>query len=192
MPIGGHDRTEDMARYLLGRYDVPAYVRRARRVEDALEDALRRCQCQRDEWLEMVRLRLGMLRAILGKWENLRPLLADDAQVEMLRALEAELRPELRAPVATTRSKRVWRAALADLVESLEHFNCRWREYLQQFDLTPLNKQRQDYNRYYLVEKECAVRSARLARHGYRPLQTMTNAELEAAIPPLPVPRVGS
>ena len=47
---------------LMASYDAPAYVRRARGVQEALEGVLARCRAQRDEWLSMVRLRVGELK----------------------------------------------------------------------------------------------------------------------------------
>jgi hypothetical protein len=59
-------------------------------------------------------------------------------------------------------------------------------------DLTALNAGRADYNRYYLLEKECAVRSPSIARQGYSPLDAVTHDELLAAFPPLTVPALRS
>ena len=59
---------------------------------------------------------------------------------------------------------------------------------LEETDLTEVNALREGYNRYYLLEKECAVRSARLARQGFRRLEPVTLEELAALLPPLPVP----
>ncbi|HVS34068.1 MAG TPA: hypothetical protein VMS17_00705, partial [Gemmataceae bacterium] len=54
-------------------------------------------------------------------------------------------------------------------------------------DVHRVNDLRDGYNRYYLLEKECALRSPRLARQGYRPLAPLTVQELEALMPPLPM-----
>ncbi len=170
-------------------HDAPAYVRRARQVQAAFDDVLARCQKQRDEWLRMVRTRLGLLRGLAGGWEALRPLLADDAQVDALRDLECALEPRLRVTVTPTSSARALRLALRELCDSLERFNRRWREYVAGLDLTHVNRLRDGYNRYYLLEKECAIRSARLANLGFRRLELLTHAEVAALLPTLPVPR---
>ena len=83
---------------------------------------------------------------------------------------------------------RVLRAALDELIESLEHFNRRWLEHVRGLDLGPLNALRADYNRYYLLEKECAVRSPFIARQGWQPLPPLTLQTLLAVLPPLHVP----
>ncbi len=138
----------------------------------------------------MVRTRLGQLAALAGDWEALRPALADDDQLDMLRRLHDELRPALRVPVAPTASARALRRSAAALCASIVRFNRRWQEYLGGVDLAPLNALREGYNRHYVLEKECAVRSARLAREGFRRLAPLTAGELAALFPPLPVPRL--
>src|SRR5205823_2559018 len=102
------------------------------------------------------------LRALAGGWEAVRPHLAGDEEVGVLEGLESALEPRLRAPVAPTRSARAVRRALRELVASLERFNRRWAEYLPTVDLRPVNELREGYNRYYLLEKECALRSPAL------------------------------
>jgi hypothetical protein len=182
-------REDHWLQELIGRYDAPAYVRRAREVQGAFDELVARCRRQREGWLDMVRLRLGTLRALAGGWEALRPLLAGD-QVHLLDQLHESLRPRLRVPVEPTPSARALRRALAELTESIERFNRRWREFLRGVDVTPVNDLREGYNRYYVLEKECAVRSARVARHGFRRLEPLSVDELAALLPPLPVPRV--
>jgi hypothetical protein len=188
LPIVGRNDGGLMNRFL-AQYDAPAYVRRARRVQDAFEELLGRCNRQREEWLRMVRIRLGLLKARAGDWSRLAPWLAEDAETETLRRLDAELNPRLRYPVGRTESGRVLRRALGELCDSIERFNQRWREFLPVVDLGPLNALRDGYNRYFLLEKECAVRSLRLARQGFRPLPPVTVDDLTALLPLLPVPR---
>lgn len=173
----------------LSQYDAPAYLRRARSVQAALEQVLECCRRQRDEWLEMARLRLGLLQGLAGEWSNLRPLLVDEEQLTILQRLQEALAPQLRAPVKTTSSFRTLRAALQELQESLQCFNERWRAFLPGVDLTVVNELRDGYNRYYVLEKECAVRSARVARQGFTPLEPLTTDDLTACFPLLPVPR---
>lgn len=184
VPIVGRD--ERMEQLFEGCYDAPAYVRRARAVEDAFARVLERCRWQRQEWLELVRVRLGLLQALAGDWERLRPLLAAGGDLDRVRALFAELAPRLRHAVSPARSERALRRAAEELNASIARFNGRWRRFLGEVDLAAVNALREGYNRYYLLEKECAVRSARVARAGYRPLAPVTAAALEAIFPLLP------
>jgi hypothetical protein len=187
-PILGHDEETRLFQELAAQYDAPAYIRRARRVEGAFEQVLIRCQNQHKEWLFMVRLRLGVLYALAGDLDHLDPLLPEDSR-SRLSALHAELQPRLRSPLEPTSSVRILSGALEELCESMVRFNRRWRAFLPTVDLTAVNQLRADYNRYYLLEKECALRSARLARVGYQPLTPLTIADLEANLPLLSLPR---
>ena len=186
---GGGEAQNTVKRFL-ARYDAPAYARRARRVEEAFEHVLARCRRQRDEWLMMVRIHLGTLHGLAGGWDGLRPYLAGDEQAQVLQHLHEALQPRLRVSVQPTSSARRLAAALRDLVRGLKRFNSCWQHFLESVDLTPVNELRDGYNRYYLLEKECAMRSARLARQGYAPLPPLTLEDLWALMPPLPVPRL--
>ena len=188
IPIAGGDEDRKLFQQLVAHYDAPAYVRRGRRVQEAFDQLLGRCRQQRDEWLGLVRLPLATLLGLAGDPDRLRPLLQDDGQIELLRRLEAELAPKLLIPVRPTSSLRALRRALRELAESLEHFNRRWRKFLAAVDLTEVNTLREGYNRYYLLEKECAMRSPRLARQGFRKLEPLTVEELIDRFPALPVP----
>ena len=108
------------------------------------------------EWLEFVRLRIAMLHALAGDWNNLLPFLADEEQLDILRYLLAALASPLRAPIEATKSARVLRRELHELHESLQRFNDRWQAFLTSVDLTAINELREGYNRYYVLEKECA------------------------------------
>lgn len=188
--ILARDETSEAFKQFLSRFDAPAYIRRARGVQAALEQLHEHCRRQRAEWSEMVRLRIGMIHALAGNWDNLRPLLADEEQLDILRYQLAALAATLRAPVEPTTSARVLRRALRELRDSLERFNQRWQTFLANVDLSTVNELREGYNRYYVLEKECAVRSARIARQGFTPLPPLTLAEIESQFPLLPVPRL--
>jgi hypothetical protein len=138
----------------------------------------------------MVRLRLGVLQGLAGDWNRLQPWLTNDEQIEVLRQLYAVLEPRLRLPVEPTFSKRQLRRALRELIPALERFNQRWRAFLPTVDLVLVNQLREGYNRYYLLEKECAVRSVVVARQGFTPLKPMTLDDLTALLPPLLVPQL--
>ena len=187
LPFGG-DADQRQLNELASLFDAPAYIRRARGVEEALAHLVARAQKQREEWLPMARLRLGQMHALAGDWPALRPHLADDEQLTVLEELRTILSPQLRVPLEPTSSPRRPRQALLELVDSLERFNARWRTFLDKIPLDSVNKLRADYNRYYVLEKSCALRSDRIARLGFAPLDPLTRADMEALLPPLPVP----
>jgi hypothetical protein len=190
LPILGADGDRRTLQQIIALHGAPAFVRRTQQVQEALTLLVEGCRQQRTAWLMMVRLQLGTLAALAGDWAVLRPWLADEDHLEVLRRLHAELRPELRVPVARTTSGRALQRALAELVAGLERFNGRWRDYLHGVDLGRVNALREGYNKYYMLEKECVVRSPRLARQGFQPLPPLTAADLLVFLPPLPVPRL--
>lgn len=190
LPALGRDDERHFFNQFAAHYAAPAYVRRAQQVQESLDRLLAQCRQQRDDWLQMVRVFLGLLRAHASDWAALLPCLADASQVEVLQQLHADLDPQPVRGVETTTSLRTLRQALRELCEGIERFNRRWRGYLQKVDLSQVNALREGYNRYYLLEKECAIRSARLARLGYHPLQPLTLDELAVHLPLLPVPQM--
>lgn len=190
VPNPGMDDERRLFKQFAAQHGEPAFARRARHVQEGLEILLERCGKRREELIAMVRLHLGTLHALAGQWGALRPLLADEEQVRLLQGLHDELTPTLRIPVEPTSSPRKLRRALIDLRDSLDRFNQAWQDFLRQVDVGRVNQLRDGYNRWYLLEKECALRSPRLARMGFRPLEPLTLDELGSSLPPLPVPRL--
>jgi hypothetical protein len=186
-PASAGDDDRRILQQLLGR-GGPAFVRRAKRMEDAERALLDRLCKKRDENLSMVRLRIGQLRALAGDWNALRPFLGAEYSLDSLRELHDVLRPELRLPLKATRSPRVLRHALIELKEAIERFNCRWQKCLDECDLTAVNLLRDGYNKHYVLEKECALGDARVARMGFRRLDPLTIADLATKFPIMPIP----
>lgn len=172
----------------LAQHGGPAFLRRAQRTEQAYQALLGRCRAQRAKLLELVRTRLGLLNARAGTWDALLPFVCDESQVALLRQLEQELAPQLKAQVTATSSPDDLRQALEELNASISRFNRRWLEYLAEVDLAEVNALRDGYNRYYVLEKECAVGSLRIARQGFRRLDPVTRDTLLELFPLLPLP----
>jgi hypothetical protein len=185
--IISRDDEKNILNRFAAHYDAPAYARRALRVQQAYEELLSRCRRKRDQWLEMVRLRLGVLRALAEDFSRLSLVAAATEQIDTLRGLHDELQPRLRVPVRPTSSIPQLRQALQDLDQSILRFNRRWHKFVHELDLTAINQLREGYNRYYLLEKECAVRSVRLARQGFARLAPLRAEDLIALLPLLPV-----
>jgi hypothetical protein len=189
VPFSGESEGHEFQQ-LLAMFDAPAFIRRARGVHDAFSHLLARCRPQRDEWLKMPRLLLGRLHALAGDWPALRLLLADDEQLAVLESLRLDLTPKLRVPPPPTMSEKLLDRTLRELVRSLERFNARWQLYLEQVDCRVINELREGYNRYYVLEKACALRSDRLARVGFEPMSPLNVDELAGHLPLLPVPKL--
>ncbi len=175
-----------LVQYLQARFDVPAYVRRAQQVQESLDRLLARCRTQQQRWLKEGKMVLEDLAALVSSWDDLSPWLPSEVEREALANLSTVLvaRVVFRPHPAPARRLR---RTLMQLREWLEAFNRRWDAYLSRINLGPVNEVRDGYNRYYLLEKECALRSARLAWKGFQPLQPLTIAELLRHFPLLPV-----
>jgi hypothetical protein len=87
-------------------------------------------------------------------------------------------------PAAPRRLRAIGR----DLVASLIRFNDRWSGFLDELNLDSINRAIDQYNRYYLLEKECCLGSARLAARHFTPRSRLTREGLLAEYPILPVP----
>jgi hypothetical protein len=187
--IAGSDDDGRLFNQILAHYGAPAYIRRARQVEDAFDQLVNQCARQRREWLKTARSRLSVACSMTNDNNELLPLLADASQLLTIAHLCAQL------DVVSIRreghpSVRSLRRQLQELRMSIVRFNQRWLAYLEGLDLTGINQLRDAYNRYHLLEKECAMRSARLARQYYRPLDPVTAERLLVVFPLLPVPEL--
>lgn len=189
--IPSNEDGRQVFQFFLGKYDAPAFVRRARDVEGSWRTLLEECRRLREPLLDLVRLRLGTLHALLGgNWQLLSAMVESSRDLDILHRLHDELHPQLRIPVSPTSQANVQRSALRELVESIERFNRLWPRTLQSYNYEPINKIRDGYNRYYLLEKECAVGAARLSRQEFRRLAMVAPEMVLAELPLLPVPKV--
>jgi hypothetical protein len=182
LPIGERLREDKM---LLSQCGGPAFLRRARRVEDAWQHVAGMLRRKRTEYLDMVGLRVGLLVALAGDLERLAERVPELATGAVAR-IHDECQPRLRAPIDVVESGSALRSAARELGDSVARFNRRWSELVEGVDLQPINARRDEFNRYYLLEKECAVGSFRIARQGYQPLPPFTIADVFAHFPLLP------
>jgi hypothetical protein len=169
-------------------FDAPAFVRRSMQVEAAWEALLAVCRRERERLLEMPRMRLARFWAFvqLRQADSTPFSKADD--MAYLEELHRAWQPRLRCAVKPARSEADVARALAELSQSFLRFNRRWLAFVGELDLRPVNQLRDGYNRYYLLEKECALRSARLAREGFVPLPSVCTDDLLVKLPLLRVP----
>lgn len=179
---------ELLVKRIMSMYDAPAFVRRARRVQEVQDALLHRCRKQLDALSGMARLRVGMLRAMVGNWRWLVPSIVGDDQIAVFEELETRLQPRP-SSVDATASVRALRRAVDELIESIQRFNGRWKQFVSALDLSEVNSVRDGYNRYYVLEKECLVHSFELARQGFRPLAVLTTDDVLTLFPVLPAPQ---
>ena len=185
MPGDDNPQNADEVMYA---FDAPAFVRRAREVEDAWIGLLERCRRERQRLLEMPRMRLARFFA-LGQLSSQNPFsICTPNDLTYLRGLYQEWQPQLRGAVNPARSRGELERAKGDLGRSFGRFNERWSKYLHELDLAPINRLRDGYNRFYLLEKECALWSSRIAQQGFVPLKLVTLEDLEIEFPALRIP----
>ena len=77
-----------------------------------------------------------------------------------------------------------------DLIAAVRRFNDRWVQFLDGMKLEAANAVIDQYNRYYVLEKECVMGSARLAARFFTPVPLLTREQLLRDHPLLPVPEL--
>jgi hypothetical protein len=170
---------------LMGLFDLPAFARRGQELEYAIKRLHDRCAAARGQMLEMVRLRLRQWsRAVTGltSWSGVFA-----TSIEPLWSLS---RAEPPAWALSPATPRLQRAIAGDLISAVLRFNRRWLEFVARLNLEPTNSVIEQYNRYYVLEKECVMGSARLAARHFTPVPRLTVDSLLAAHPTLPVPEL--
>ena len=181
-PLGG---VEAEIKELLGLFDVPAFARRGQDVEQSRLRLGWRCEQVRTGMLDMFQLRLRQWAAAATGPDLARTIFREP--IDPLWPLSRTPAPQW---AAWPESRRRLRAIGRDLIASAERFNRRWGVYLDALDLDPINRQIENYNRYYVLEKECVVGSSRLASRHFVPRTLLTRDELRAEHPLLPVPQL--
>jgi hypothetical protein len=170
---------------LLGLFDVPAFARRGQDLEYALARLHARCRRERDGRLDMVRVRLRQWAGAVegpGSWDS-----TFATPIEALWVLSQAESPAWAVIPAPPRRRR---AIARDLIASIKRFNRRWTEFIDALNLDLVNRQIEQYNRYYLLEKECSLGSARLAARHFSPKPQLTREGLLGDYPVLPVPEL--
>jgi hypothetical protein len=179
--------TETEIKELLGLFDAPAFARRGTDLEYALGRLQGRCRGRRGPLLEMVQLRLRQWAAVATSSDDVVGTFA--APVAPLWVLCDAPPPAWALQPAPLRRRR---AVGRDLVASATRFNRRWSAFLDELNLAPVNRMIDQYNRYYVLEKECVLGSARLALRHFTPRARLTRMDLAAEYPLLPVPELMS
>ena len=82
------------------------------------------------------------------------------------------------------------RLIASDLNSAVRRFNRRWTEFLERLNVEPANAVIDQYNRYYVLEKECVMGSPRLAARHFTPVQGLTTETLANDHRTLPVPEL--
>jgi len=176
---------ETEVKELMGLFDLPAFARRGQDVEFSQRMLHERCRAMRGELLEMVRMRLRQWASSVTGPDDWSTIFT--ASIEPLWSLSSADAPRWAQSPASTRRQR---AVARDLIAAVLRFNAHWARFLDQVDLEPVNGAIDRYNRYYLLEKECVVGSARIAARHFVPLSRIDKSTLLQMHPTAPVPEL--
>lgn len=166
-------------------FDVPAFVRRGQDVAFMLASLDDRCRKGRLALLDMVHMRLRQWARLAIGPEDWRDAFL--APVAPLWDAASSPAPEW---ARSSGSRRARRAAARDLAASVARFNARWDALVGRLDLRLVNDAVENYNKYYVIEKECVLGSARLAAMNFAPIAKVSAGSILSTFPPLPVPAV--
>jgi hypothetical protein len=168
---------------MMGLFDAPAFARRGLELDEMLRRVDARCRQARGERLDMVRLRLRQWNRVAVGPDDWASVFA--GTIEPLWTLSEADPPEW-APTAAPHHRRF--TVARDLVAAIDRFNRRWGQFVQSINLGPANGVIDQYNRYYVIEKECVMGSGRLAARFFTPIPLLTPDRLLRDHPLLPVP----
>jgi hypothetical protein len=181
----------EFLKFLLEQGEEPAFLRRARTVNEATDRLFKHCAANRSELLQWAKMYLGIVAKLIDRdWSRLSPFLIDDGALSQLQAWCQQWKPELKAPVARTTSSRIVHSALIQFLHSLGRFNQAWVKFLDDVDLVEINRLRTDFNKHYPVEKACAFGSEDIERLGFVPLPEVTMQQLCELFPTFDIPKL--
>jgi hypothetical protein len=170
---------------LMGLFDTPAFARRGQDLEHSLRRIHALCRRLRDQHMEMVRVRLRQWSRVAAGPEDWRDVFAEP--IDGLWKLALAEPPVWGGVFAAPKQKR---SAAANLIASARRFNGKWQQMIDLINLEPTNRVIDEYNKYYVIEKECVMGSARLAQRHFTPTPRLTCQTLLREHPLLPVPEL--
>jgi hypothetical protein len=170
---------------MMGLFDAPAFARRGQELEDTLRRLRERCRQARLERLDMVHVRLRQWARAASGPESWPAVFS--ASIEPLWPLSEAEPPRWAGESAPIRQQI---EIARNLIAAVGRFNQRWVQFLDGLKLEAANRVIDDYNRYYLLEKECVLGSARLAARFFTPVARLSREQLLRDHPLLPVPEL--
>jgi hypothetical protein len=155
--LGSMARSERLARALA--MGVPAFMRRARALEAALEDLHRSLAAERARRLRPLLPPARLLAEAAARGAGLNA--STRAFLEALRAESPdENEPRREAAGTGPGSSRPLRVLLGDLAREVQAFNEGWSAFLESVPLEAIRRAQEGYNRYYPIERELALPGA--------------------------------
>ena len=171
--------------------EEPAFVKRGIAPQAALDALLKRCAIHRDKQLEWPRRHFASLhRKIAGDWSRLKQFLAQQSETELFAMLEHQLNVDAVDGYTNTLSFFTSeRRALKEFIVSGVRFNNLWSEFVSGDGLAYVNEMRENYNRFYPMEKACAFGNDRV-NDGFQPLAQLEASFLLERFPLLLLPKL--
>jgi len=180
--------TEEKVAGALG--ELPAYVRRDRAVEEAIERFHATLAAERIERLEITALKVRRLVDLGEKALRAHDDLDHDALAELrkeLEPLEAYRRVRARAP-EKPRAADVKRA-LTEVRRSVQRFNTAWDLRLaDEESYAQVNERIEGYNRWYAFERQCALKHVPISQVRFAAIAPVTAADAGERHPTLSCP----
>ena len=181
---------DPIAQLVLGQFDAPAFIRRAKSVEMDTETLFYKCKKHRESWLHQPQRLFHSIKSRVGgtppDWQKLQKWCKNPEQIAYLRTLDPFLEPALRFPPKPTR----WFWGISPEIETLrtqiKAFNKAWLVWVRELDLSEINNARNGYNKWYLLEKECSILSRAVANQGFEPLPLLDTHDILAWFPLIP------
>ena len=183
-PMRNHEEQQTFQQ-IAGVFDEPAFIRRARQTENAWTFLLQRAKREYLERLKMPLMRLARLEMLSSNFQLIGNALAPEA-VTILADVFQTHTPRLKRQLKATACQSELDKEVRLLVESFRRFNSKWESFIQKLDYERVNILRDGYNKYYVLEKECALQSFRTAYDSFRPLPPVSEREVLQRFPLLP------
>lgn len=181
-PASISQQTEAEIRELMGMFDVPSFARRGYAMESAIASIHGRCQVKRAEMLDMVQLRLKQWAQASEGHDAWRGIFA--TPIDELWPLSGAPEPVWAVAVQPDRRRK---PIAKDLAASVARFNMRWTRFVSGIKLESVNELIDQYNTFYVLEKECVLGSSRLATRFFQPQPFITPEIVFRDHPLLPV-----
>lgn len=181
----------ELMKMLVEHGEEPAFIRRAQTVDEAWRQLLVTCRSQHDEMLRGPQLHFSILADhVQNDWSQVSEFLAEEDHTRYFENLYHRWKDKLKFKGHRSRWRRSCLRPLTTFIESADRFDRTWTKFLQQLDLTAINRLRRDFNEYYPVEKACAFDCEAVDRLGFNALQPVTFELLHEMFPPLEAPKL--
>ena len=168
--------------------EEPAFINRGIAPQRALDALLERCAIHRDEQLEWPRRHFSALRRrIAADWSRLQRILTHENEIDLFVTLEQQLKLDERTNTLSffTNDRR----AVQQFIESGIRFNNSWSAFVSGDGLEHVNEMRENYNRFYPMEKACAFGNDGV-NEGFQPLPQLDASFLLERFPLLVLPKL--